>query len=87
MSQDFKRDDGSKITVEYELEEAGEPHGDCPGSPADGGGSGPVYAITAAYNEAGEEIQLTERERDRMETWLAENVEQDYSDDLYMEGE
>lgn len=48
--QNFKRDDGAAITVEYEIAE-GEGNFDYPGHICDGGGSGPEVAIVSAFND------------------------------------
>jgi hypothetical protein len=112
--QDFVRDNGLPITVEYSAT-GGEPNFDFPGHVCDGGGSGPDIVILNAWPDTPRhnrlaKIQiwsitrpnvtragawlarkltapvrglmlldewwsasLTDAERDRMETWLAEH--------------
>jgi hypothetical protein len=47
--QNFTRDDGLPVTVEYQVESEGEPDFDHPGHICDGGGSEPVMAIVGAW--------------------------------------
>jgi len=63
--QNFKRDDGLPVTVEYRIESEGEPDADLPGHICDGGGSGPVMMIVDAWpnDDAFEELAVRWSER------------------------
>lgn len=123
--QDFVRDNGLPVTVEYSST-GGEPNFDYPGHICDGGGSGPEIVILKAWPDTpwhnrlasiefafqvpkssttsvgvwlGRKLaapfrwlmavdewwraSLSDAERERMEAWLAERYEDDYSDDYY----
>lgn len=63
--QDFCRDDGKPVTVEYGVESYGEPNFDYPGHICDGGGSGHVMQIIDCWpNDAAFE-DLARRRNDR----------------------
>lgn len=76
--QDFDRDDGTPVTVEYSA------RGGCPahygsmsyaGHPAEG----PEIEIVKAFNDAGP-VSLTDAEDERMWLWIAEHHEDDEPD-------
>ena len=79
-TSEAKRDDGSAVTVEWEVLEHGEPDFDSPGHICDGGGSGPVISIINSYDVDDGHIELTDKERERIEEELAASYEPDYSD-------
>lgn len=61
--QDFKRDDGSPVTVEYSAID-GEPYADLPGHICDGGGSGPDAEIITAWPNTEEYNDLHSRRQE-----------------------
>lgn len=77
MTQRFKRDDGvTEVEVDYEVESYGSPNFDHPGHICDGGGEPAIINITEVTSlKTGEKVELTEKERERIEGTIAENLE------------
>lgn len=62
--QDFTKDNGMPITVEYSLVSVGEPYADLPGHICDGGGSGPEIEIVTSWPRNEEYDRLVQRKMD-----------------------
>jgi hypothetical protein len=75
MTVRLKKDDGTEVEVEWEVESYGEGYADCPGSICDGGGEAPTINVISAHNlVTGAEVELTPAERERFEAWILENI-------------
>ncbi len=62
----YKRDDGTEVEVEHLVEERG-----YPGNSWDDPGQPTVITITEAFDADGNEVELTEAERQRIEEEIA----------------
>lgn len=69
----FTRDDGMKVTVEYEIDSYGSPGGSGPTDPPD---DPPEVSIVKAWIEPdGENVELTIAEEDRCVDQIIQNIE------------
>ena len=72
-----KRDDGSEIEVEYSIEQRG-----YPGNGWDDAGEPTIVSITEAFDDGGNEVELTDAERERIEQEIAIEIDNDPGDDM-----
>jgi hypothetical protein len=67
-----KRDDGSEIDCEFEIEEHG-----CPGNGWDEPGEASIVALISAEDAEGNAVDLDDEERFRVEMQIAEAIDSD----------
>lgn len=75
--QDFKRDDGTEITVEYQVEGRNSPTTYSPMYGADGGDAAEFIILKAWRKDTEADVELPDAEREKYEEWLAEHVNPD----------
>lgn len=76
-SHTFRRDDGTKVTVEYEIDSYGSPGGSAPHDPPD---DPPEISIIKTYTDE-KDVLLTDAEEERCIDQIIQNIEPpDYDD-------
>lgn len=74
----YRRDDGSEVELEYSIESHG-----CPSNGWDEPGEPTIVAITEVWDLAGNDVALTEAERERLEVEIGQQIDEEPVDDYY----